>query len=312
MRHAAELIDNTGYDEISLSSLSTCDYPNLKEFLAEFKPLADKRRVRISLPSTRLDSFAGEFADTSRKSSITFAPEAATQRLRNVINKNIQEDEIDTALTAAFAKGYTSVKLYFMIGLPTETAEDIDGIVVLAKRVRWLYRQHAVNKKPLNITVSASTFCPKPFTPFQWERQISLNEIHAIQTKLKADLKKMGVKFSFHDAGTSKLEAALTRGDARLGAVIEAAYKQGAKFDAWTEHFDFERWQEAFSACGLSLEAYADGLAVDAPLAWDIIDSGISKDFLLRERQRAFKAAVSAGCETKCLNCGIKKFGCVK
>ena len=307
-KQAVSLIDNLGYDEIGLCSLSTSDYPHLKEFLDSFKPIASKRGVKISLPSTRLDSFKSDMSDEARKSSITFAPEAATQKLRNVINKNITETDIDEGLAAAFKKGYSSVKLYFMIGLPTETEEDRLAMISLVKKIRWLYRNNASNKKPLNITVSASTFVPKAFTPFSHERQISFNEIQEAQYVLKQEFKKIGVKFSFHDANTSLLEAVLGRGDSSVAKAIELAFKSGAKFDAWTEKFNFEIWQAAFKKAKVNIEKFTGELDHSTMQPWEIIDCGISKQFLQKEKLAALKEQVSAGCETKCMACGVNKF----
>ncbi|MCL2797999.1 MAG: TIGR03960 family B12-binding radical SAM protein [Firmicutes bacterium] len=307
-RIAAELIRNTGYDEISLSSLSSCDYPMLRELLEKMKPVCEKSGVKISLPSTRVDSFAAEFTESARKGSMTFAPEAGTQALRDVINKDVTEEEILSSCVAAFKKGFSTVKLYFMTGLPTETDEDIDGIVELCKKIKPLYKQHASNRKGLSIGVSVATFVPKPFTPFQWEKQISPEEIARIHTRLKNALRSLGVRFSAHDAGMSKAEAALARGGEELARVIEAAYKAGGVFDGWNEHFNFARWQNAFDSAGLNIEDYSASLDPATPLPWDIIDAGIDKAFLLRERARAYEGKVSGGCAEKCSGCGIQKF----
>ena len=304
---AAALIDNLGYDEMALCSLSTSDYPYLKELLDDFKPLVDSRNVKISLPSTRLDSFKSEMGESSRKASITFAPEAATQRLRNVINKNITEQDIDDGLSAAFSKEYNSVKLYFMIGLPTETSEDITAMVTLVKRIRWLYRNHATNKKPLNISVSASTFVPKAFTPFAWEAQLDGARVQERQKFLKEEFKKIGVKFSFHDINTSRLETILGRGDSSVAKAIELAYIAGAKFDAWTEHFKFNIWLDAFKKAKISIDSFISALDENKQQPWELIDCGITKEFLLREKQNAYAQRVSAGCEEKCLACGANK-----
>ena len=308
LSQAKELILSCGYSELGLSSLSTCDYKDLENLVKKLKPLCDKHRVKLSLPSTRIDSFLTHHAEESRKSSITFAPEAATQRLRDVINKNISDEEITRGLSNAFSQGYSAVKLYFMIGLPTERQEDIDAIIVLAKQVKWLYRQHASNKKPLSLTVSASTFVPKPFTPFAWEAQVSLEKIKEVQFKLKLELNKMGVKFSFHDKFTSKLEAALARGGLELVPVILQAYKDGAKFDAWSEKFDFTIWQNSFIKNGIDLEKATSELDTGKQQAWEIVDSGIEKRFLLSERQNALFEKVSPNCSKKCLACGANKF----
>jgi len=307
-RLAGRLIRDTGYDEISLSSLSSCDYPYLRELLEAIKPICDESGVRISLPSTRVDSFAAEFTESARKGSMTFAPEAGTQRLRDVINKDVTEEDILSSCRAAFEKGFSAVKLYFMIGLPIETDEDIDGIVILAKKIKSLYRAHASNRKGLSLGVSVSTFVPKPFTPFQWEKQLPTDEIRRIHDRLKNALKPAGVRFSGHNPGMSKVEAALARGGEETAKALENAYLAGGAFDGWAECFDFERWQKAFEAAGLDLEAYSAALDRELPLPWDIVDTGIDKEFLVRERARAYSGQVSGGCAQQCNGCGIAGF----
>ena len=289
VKQAKRLIDNCGYDEIGLASLSTCDYPHLKELLALLKPLADKRKVKLSLPSTRVDAFAAEFAADGRKGSITFAPEAGTQRLRDVIRKNVTDTDIESSLTAAFRAGFTGAKLYFMIGLPTETQEDIEGIVKIVHSARALYRAHKTSQKGLALSVSASLFVPKSFTPFQWEAQDTRDSAGQKQRYLKDALKKLGVRFSYHDTAQSALEAAFARGDGKLSAVAVAAYKSGCCFDGWSEHFDMHKWLAAFEACGIDINEYLGAIDTTAPLPWDIVDIGVSKDFLLAERKKAYE-----------------------
>jgi len=222
-----------------------------------------------------------------RKASLTFAPEAGTQRLRDIIKKNISEEDILSAAAAAFKQGYTAVKLYFMIGLPYETEQDTDGIAELVKKIKSLYKQHASNRKPLKLSVSASTFVPKPFTPFQWEKQIPHAEILRIQAKLKNALKPLGVKLSAHNAGASKIEALLARGGQNLAAVIEDVYSGGGKFDGWTEYFDYARWQNSLAKFNLDAETATGEIPAANPLAWDNINVGITKDFLQKELARA-------------------------
>ena len=311
---AAELIAHTGYDEMSLSSLSTSDYPHLRPLLEQLAPHCREKAVRLTLPSTRVDSFVSDFVENNRKSSITFAPEAGSQRLRDVINKNVTEEDILSACAAAFSMGYATVKLYFMIGLPTETEADIDAIVDLAKKIKWSYKKHASNKKSLSLSVAASTFVPKPFTPFQWEAQIPYEETRRIQFKLKDTLKRMGIKFSFHDAGTSKLESALARGGAAMADVIVEAYKKGAKFDAWSEFFNIEIWQEAFKTCGINFEQATAALDTTQTLPWDRVDVGVTKAFLLQERERALQSQTTQSCDftdckqnKNCIGCGANK-----
>lgn len=306
-KYTQELIENNGFDEITLSSLSTCDYPCLRRLLAEIKPICDERHVNISLPSTRVDSFEAEFVASGRLSSMTFAPEAGTQRLRDVINKNVTEEDILTSCRYAFEKGFHSVKLYFMIGLPTETDEDLYGIADIVKKIKYCYKTHAVSRKPLSLGVSTSTFVPKPFTPFQWEAQISLEEIERRQSLLRAALKPLGIRYNYHDGKTSRLEATLARGDERMNDVIAAAYASGCVFDSWTEHFDYEKWMAAFASCGVDPETYCGAQDMGAPRAWERIETGISREFLLREREKAYKGELTKDCRKGCNACGIHK-----
>lgn len=308
INYAKELIKNTGYDEISLTSLSTCDYPFLREFLTELKPYTEKHKVKIALPSTRVDSFEAEFVESSRKGSLTFAPEAGSQRLRDVINKNVTEEDILKSCQVAFSKGYSSIKLYFMIGLPTETEEDINGIIDLATKIKSTYREYASNKKALALTVSTSTFIPKPFTPFQWEKQISLDEIREIQHKLKSTLKPLGIKYSWHDYKTSQIESVLALGGDELCNVIATVSKNGGKYDGWSEHFKYDLWIDALKQHGLSVENYTSGRAVDSKLPWDKIEAGISKKFLANERKKAYEGIKTGDCLKKCKGCGIASF----
>lgn len=305
-KYTRELIDNNGFDEITLSSLSTCDYPHLRELLREIKPLCDRRHVNISLPSTRVDSFEAEFVGSGRLGSMTFAPEAGTQRLRDVINKNVTEEDILSCCRNAFEKGFHSVKLYFMIGLPTETDEDLYGIVDIVKKIKYCYKTHAVSRKALSLGVSASTFVPKPFTPFQWEAQISLAEIERKQALLRQILKPTGVKFAYHDGKTSRIEATLARGDERMNDVLIAAYRSGCVFDSWTELFSFDKWTAAFAACGVDPEDYCGAWNENAPLPWERIETGISRAFLEREREKAKRGECTKDCRLGCNACGIQ------
>lgn len=306
-KYTKELIENNGFDEITLSSLSTCDYPCLRELLQQIKPLCDARHVNISLPSTRADSFEAEFVASGRLSSMTFAPEAGTQRLRDVINKNVTEDDILTSCKNAFQKGFHSVKLYFMIGLPTETDDDLRGIADVVKKIKYCYKQHAVSRKPLSLGVSTSTFVPKPFTPFQWEAQISLSEIERRQSFLKTLLKPLGVRYAYHDGKTSRIEATLARGDERMNAVILAAYRSGCIFDSWTEYFDYGKWMNAFAACGVDPETYCGEQETNVPLPWERIETGISREFLVREREKSRRGELTPDCRKGCNGCGIHK-----
>ena len=300
---AERLIRETGFDEISLGSLSTGDYPYLERLLSDIGPVAEEARVHLALPSLRLSSFKKEFAENSRKSSLTFAPEAGTQRLRDVINKNVTEEEIREGLSAAFDQGYTSVKLYFMLGLPTETDEDLLGIVELVRSIRRLfYEKH---KGGINITVSCSVFIPKPGTPFQWEAQISREEMARRQYLLKDELRKVkGVSFHYHDRETSELEAIFARGDRALAPLIVRAYEKGAMFDSWTEYFHYEIWEEAMAELGIDKAKYLGAQPIDEPLPWDFIDTGVTRAFLLRERERAYRAECTPACDKGCQGCG--------
>ena len=304
---AERLIRETGFDEISLGSLSTGDYPYLEELLSELNPIAAKAHVHLALPSLRLSSFKKEFAESSRKSSLTFAPEAGTQRLRNVINKNITEEDIREGLSAAFDQGYTSVKLYFMLGLPTETDEDLLGIVELVRMIRRLFYEN--HKGGINISVSCSVFIPKPGTPFQWEPQISLEEMRRRQFLLKDELRKVkGASFHYHDRETSELEAIFARGDRALAPLILRAYQKGAIFDSWTEYFHYDVWEEAMKELEIDKEKYLGAQPLDKPLPWDFIDIGVSRAFLLREREKAYRAECTAGCDKGCQGCGAMRF----
>ena len=306
-KYARELIDNNGFDELTLSSLSTCDYPHLRELLRDIKPLCDSRHVNISLPSTRVDSFEAEFVGGGRLGSMTFAPEAGTQRLRDVINKNVTEEDILSCCRNAFAKGFHSVKLYFMIGLPTETDEDLYGIADIVKKIKYCYKTHASSRKALSLGVSASTFVPKPFTPFQWEAQISLEEIERKQALLKRILKPTGVKFAYHDGKTSRLETTLARGDGRMNDVLVSAYRSGCIFDSWTEHFSYDKWLAAFAACGVDPQDYCGAQEKNGALPWERIETGISRQFLEREREKAYRGELTKDCRNGCNACGIHK-----
>ena len=302
-----DLIKETGYDEISLGSLSTGDYPYLEELLSEIKPIAAKARVNLALPSLRLDSFKKEYAESSRKSSLTFAPEAGTQRLRNVINKNVTEDDIRSGLSAAFDQGYNSVKLYFMLGLPTETDEDLLGIADLVRLIRSIYYEN--HRGAINISVSCSVFIPKPGTPFQWEAQIDIPEMRRRQFLVKDELRKIkGASFHYHDRETSELEAIFARGDRDLADLIELAYKKGAMFDSWTEHFHYEIWEEAMAELKIDKGRYLGAQSLDKPLPWEFIDIGVTRKYLLREREKAYRAETTKGCDKGCQGCGAMSF----
>lgn len=299
------LVKSTGFDELSLNSLSTGDYPKLKELLKELKTALPD--TKIALPSLRIDSFDGEFIEQSRKSSLTFAPEAGTQRLRDVINKDISEDEVERSVKIAFEKGYSSIKLYFMMGLPTETDEDLDGIADIVFKIKDVYSANPKYARNLRISVSVSTFIPKPFTPFQWERQITREEFEHKVKRLKEKLFVKGVTFSWNDFSLSELEAVLARGDRRVADVIEKAYKKGSFLDSWSECLKADKWFEAIDECGLKISSYTRERGENEILPWDFIDIFVTKDYLLKERKKAYSGEVTGSCFKGCKACGVQK-----
>jgi radical SAM family uncharacterized protein len=309
------LFESTGYDEISLTSLSISDYSQLEELTENLLEWTDENMVSLSLPSLRVDSFTKELMDkvaSVRSSSLTFAPEAGTQRLRDVINKNVREGDLLRAVSVAFDAGKNAVKLYFMNGLPTETYEDIEGISTLASRVIDAYYQcpgRNKAKKP-QVTISVSCFIPKPFTPFQWEAQDTLEELANKQDYLRSKITDRKIKYTYHDAKVSRIEAVLARGDRRLSSALELACKEGFKFDAWDECFDYEKWISVLERSGLDPAFYANrAFGLDEVLPWDVIDCGVTKEFLRRERDRAYAESTTPHCREKCSGCGANKLG---
>lgn len=311
-RQARELMENTGYNEISLTSLSTSDYscvgPVVETLLNEF----EGQGVGLSLPSLRIDSFSVDLAEQVqrvRKTGLTFAPEAGTQRLRDVINKGVTEENLVEAVTSAFQHGWTTIKLYFMIGLPTETEEDLDGIAYLANRVVRIADELGVGKKGkgLKVTVSASSFVPKAGTPFQWEPQDSLDTLREKQNYLKSRIRNRKITFNWHDAKLSVIEGVFARGDRKLAAALERAWRLGCKFDGWTEHFHYELWMQAFAEEGIIPEAYARRSFEHSDiLPWEHIGSGVSKQFLIREHRKALEAARTPDCRFEdCHGCRL-------
>lgn len=313
LKHIAKkLVESTGHEEMSLASLSTSDYSNLGPITDHLiEEYSKKQRVSLSLPSLRLDNFSLELAhkvQEVRKSGLTFAPEAGTQRLRDVINKGITEFDLENATRQAFGKGWNSVKLYFMIGLPTENYDDLDGIKDLAYKVIDIYRDVHEGKLTRNfgVTVSTSTFVPKPFTPFQWHGQDTQEEIREKQIHLTKNLKNRNIKYSYHDSKTSLLEAVMARGDRRIGKVIYDAYKKGCKFDGWSENFKFDAWLEAFEENNIDMAFYANRhREYDEVFPWDHIDVGVSKKFLVRENELSKTEALTPDCRHKCNACGV-------
>ena len=307
------LCEQTGYEEVSLSSLSTSDHPQIEELLTKLVEYTEEEKVSLSLPSLRVDNFSEEILEKIsrvRKSGLTFAAEAGTQRLRDVINKNISEEEILSTCKLAFVGGYSTVKLYFMMGHPTETDEDILGIVELVRKISDIFYEvnRGVKGKFLNISVSCATFVPKPFTPFQYEAQITKDEVLHRQQLLTSNLKSKHVKVSYHDYNTSLLEATLARGDRRLGEVIFNAWQKGCIFDSWEEHFDFAKWQEAFQEAGLTPEFFAcRHREYEEAMPWSHLDYYISDRFLISENKKAHQAITTPNCSQKCSGCGVKK-----
>lgn len=318
-RQAVEVLENSGNNEITLSSLSTSDYRGLKELTDELIPYCAENRVSLSVPSLRADNFSRELMEklqTVRKSGLTFAPEAGTQRLRDVINKNLREEEILSTCAQAFAGGWNNVKLYFMLGLPTETDEDVLGIAELVYKVVQAWKENAVNRKRgLRVHVATAYFVPKPHTPFQWEAQITPQEYLRRCKLLKEHLYSKSIEYDYHSTELSRLEAVFARGDRRLGAVIEEAVKNGARLDGWDEYFRYDIWCNAFEKCGIPVDFYTvRGYGEEEILPWDMIDVGVSKKFLLRERQRAYAAQVTPDCRHGCAGCGanglLKEVSC--
>ena len=308
---AQRLIKNTGYEEISLSSLSTSDYTKLKELTDGLIDMTEEKKISLSLPSLRLDNFSMELmqkVQKVRKSGLTFAPEAGTQRLRDVINKNITEEDLHNAAQMAFSGGYGTVKLYFMIGLPTETDEDILGISRLADEVVSIYKHtdKEIRNKNLRVTVSVSSFVPKPFTPFQWVGQNTQETLFSKQMLLKEAIRNRYVSYNWHESTLSVLEAVFARGDRRLSKVLAEAHRLGAKFDSWHEFFHMDTWMEAFKNTGIDPDFYnVRERTYEEILPWDHIDIGVSKEFLMRENEKAKRGETTGNCREKCAGCGV-------
>lgn len=308
-RTARKLIDASGYDEMSLTSLSSADYSCLNRLVDDLQKDFSSEKVNFSLPSLRIDSFSIELAEklqAVRKSGLTFAPEAGTQRLRDVINKNVTEENLLNACAAAFEKGWKTVKLYFMMGLPTETDEDIWGIAELAQKVANLYRE-ITHRRDMKVTVSVSCFVPKPFTPFQWFGQISAEEFERRQQLLKNAIRDRAITYNYHNAKLSVLEGIIARGDRRLSTVIETAWKNGAKFDGWSDLFKFEIWQQAFEICGIDGKYFSERERnIYETLPWDHTSPGVRKNFLIEEWEKSQRGETTRDCRrTSCTGCGV-------
>ncbi len=318
-RQAVETLEDSGHNEITLSSLSTSDYRQLKVLTDEMIPYCMDHKVNLSVPSLRADNFSRELMQklqTLRKSGLTFAPEAGTQRLRNVINKNLTEDEILSACIHAFSGGWNNVKLYFMLGLPTETDEDVLGIAELVFKIINAWKEHASNKKRgLRVHVATAYFVPKPHTPFQWEKQITPEEYLRRCKLLKSHFYSKSIEYNYHGPELSRLEAVMARGDRRIGAVIEEAVNRGARLDGWDEFFAYNTWLDAFAACGVDPDYYTvRGFDEEEMLPWDMFDVGVNKTFLHKEREKAYSAAVTPDCRHGCSGCGanrlLQEVGC--
>lgn len=312
---ARAICESTGFDEISLSSLSTSDYREIEMLLNSMLEWSEDKKVSIALPSLRIDNFPKELLEkiqSVRKSSLTFAPEAGTQRLRDVINKNITEEEIISTCRMAFESGYTAVKLYFMLGLPTETNEDLEGIANLAQKVVDEYYSNPSRKKgkPVSVSISVATFVPKPFTPFQFEPQALLEEIPEKQKHLLESVRTKKITVSYHQSYTSLLEGVFARGDRKLCDVLLKAHQHGLKLDGWDECFDYETWMKCFEECGIDTAFYASRRReYDEILPWDHLDYGVTKDFLVKENKTAHAEQTTPNCRQKCAGCGATCFG---
>ena len=312
---AKALCESTGYDEISMSSLSTSDYTEIEPLLNKMLEWTTEKYVSLALPSLRIDNFSDELLEKIkhvRKSGLTFAPEAGTQRLRDVINKNVTEEEIINTCKTAFKGGYTAVKLYFMMGLPTETDEDLKGIADLGQKIVNTY--YSMPEKPkgkaVSVSISVSTFVPKPFTPFQFEPQITRDEIRRRHEFLKSCITTKKISLSYHDSSTSFLEGVLARGDRRLGDIVEKAYKKGCRFDSWSECFNLDNWMDAFDECGIDPAFYANRTrSYEEITPWEHLDYAVSKSFLINESKAAHGERTTPNCREKCSNCGANCYG---
>ena len=311
-QYCLDSCNDSGYQEVTLSSLSTSDYPPLTELCDQLEPFCESRHVNLSLPSLRADNFSMALMQRlakGRKTGLTFAPEAGTQRLRDVINKNVTLEELLNSCRTAFAGGYNAVKLYFMLGLPTETDEDVLGIADVAARVMHAWRESAPNKqRGVRITVSTSYFVPKPHTAFQWEPQITREEYERRVQLLRQAMTTKTVTYNWHDGQTSFIEAVLARGDRRLGNVLEAVWRKGGHLDAWEEYFSLDRWREAFEECGVDPAFYAyRRREKDEIMPWDMISSGVTRQYLWREYENAMAGVTTPDCRTHCNGCGANK-----
>lgn len=317
--YAVEMLENTGHEEISLSSLSSSDYSKLPELLDFLIEKCDERKINISLPSLRIDAFSLDVMNKVqdvKKSSLTFAPEAGSQRLRNVINKGLTEEVILEGSRLAFEGGWTRVKLYFMLGLPTETPEDIRGIAELSNKIAAVFYETVPKEKRngrVQIVASTSFFIPKPFTPFQWAPQCTkeefLDKAYQTRTAITSQLNQKSIKYNWHEADVSVLEGILARGDRKLNQAILRAYEKGCMYDAWSEYYKNDIWMETFEECGIDISFYTTRTrGDDESFPWDFLDCGVTKQFLLREWHRAQEESVTPNCKMQCQGCGAARF----
>jgi len=312
VKQGIESLCASGYDEIALLSLSTSDYADIFGLCDDLMQWCEPRRINLSLPSLRVDNFSVELMESVqkvRKSGLTFAPEAGSQRLRDVINKNITEGDLLETCRVAFEGGWNGVKLYFMLGLPTETDEDVIAIAELARAVLFIWKQHAKNKnRGVRITVSTSCFVPKPHTPFQWEAQITMEEYLRRVELLREAMRSKAINYKWHSPEQGLIEAVLARGDRRLGSVLEMVWKDGARFDSWSECFSLQRWLAAFEQCGLDPEFYALRVREsEEVLPWSLVSSGISESHLKREAAAAYAGKKTPSCNESCSGCGVSE-----
>jgi radical SAM family uncharacterized protein len=310
---ACESFMNTGYDETSLSSLSISDYTEIDKLVDKLLEWTEDKKISLSLPSMRIDAFYSELMNkvmSVRKSGLTFAPEAGTQRLRDVINKNITEEEILKSCRMAFDNGRQNIKLYFMNGLPTETDEDIKGIALLAQNIVNEFFKSGGKGRDLNVTVSVACFVPKPFTPFQWIGQDSIEELERKQQLLRGEIKTRKITYNYHTAKVSFIEAVFARGDRRLSKAVAEAVRRGQRFDGWDEFFSYENWMDIFAKTGIDPAFYANReRSYDEVLPWDHISCGVSKKFLISEAEKAQSGVTTPDCRTKCAGCGPNALG---
>ena len=308
-KQGIEACKHSGYQEMTLSSLSSSDYRGLTDLCDVLLDYCEPRNINLNLPSLRADGFSMSIMEKlqkARKSSITFAPEAGTQRLRDAINKNVTEQDLLDSCRTVFEGGCSAVKLYFMLGLPTETDEDVRGIADLAQKVYWTWKEHSSDRrKGVRITVSTSFFVPKPFTPFQWEEQISMEEYQRRVDLLRSCIRNKSIQYNWHETDTSYIEAVLARGDRRLGALLEEVWRQGGKMDSWSDYFNFQRWLDAFAAVGADPDFYARReRGRDELLPWSMIDVGVRQDYLWHEREQAYRSVITPDCRVRCTGCG--------